>query len=1142
MTASPGTIRLGAAVYQAPDVAVDGGFATIDGVRYVRICNVDQMAPFLMNIATDSDVWLFVGSNGAFTAGRRSPDTALFPYQTVDRILRDPATGGARTVYLVTRRDDTALWEPWQDTASVYRISRNLYKRIDGAAVLFEEINEDLGLRSRVSLSTSDRYGLIRQAELAEISGEPAEIRYLDGFHQVIPPGVGQDMYARLSYLAAAYMRHERLSGVTFAVYSLNAAISDRAEPSESLRVAGAWSVGHPDPVILLSDRQLATFRRGGEVEPEIEVRGEVGAYLVADGIHLAAGGRHAWYTVGNTGLDHAAIHETLALLETPGRAEAALEAALEANREGVRRRVAGADGLQLSADESATANHFSNVLFNIMRGGSFEDGYRIPRGDLAAYLHGQNRTVFERHRAWAERLPEGLTLQDLWRAADERGDPQLTRLIRSYLPLSYSRRHGDPSRPWNRFSIRVRDADGRPVYGYQGNWRDIFQNWDALGPSFPAYLPAFVSVFLNASTADGYNPYRITRSGIDWEIEDPRDPWSQIGYWGDHQIVYLLRLLDGVERHQPGALAASLGERIYAYASVPYRIADFETVLADPRATIEFDRSRHDALVASADDLGADGKLIHDDAGDVRLVTLCEKLLVPLLVKLSNFVPGGGIWLNTQRPEWNDANNALAGWGLSIVTLSALRRYLAFVGDLAAADAEVPISAAVVRLLEAVTGILAGAREPLDDAARYRILVELGRAGEAHRHALYAGDLGDDLPVSMASVRELVAAAAPVIEETLRASRRPDGLWHSYNLLRVVGGRAMVDHLGPMLEGQVAILDSELLSDDEAVTLVRALRSSDLYRADQHSYLLYPDRTLTSYLERNSLDGEPPIADPGLFTRDRSGGWHFQADLSTIADVEHRLQIVEASPDARAAVLELWRSTFAHDEFTGRSGTFFMFEGLGSIYWHMIAKLLLAVQGCHRRAVDPAAAEALADAYDDIRDGLGFRKTPDAYGAFPTDPYSHTPSHRGAQQPGMTGQVKEQVLTRFGELGVEVVGGRLRFRPRLLHREEFLDVASTFKWLDVTGAEAAWDLASASLAFTYCQVPICYRLGDAASIELERADGGIETVAGTELGPEASVAIFERRGIYRRVAVTLSSDTKWAGDEATDLHAERSG
>lgn len=1125
MTTSAAAIRLGDAVYRAPSAAVEGGFATIDGVRYARIANVDEMDPFLVSIVSDSDAWLFVGSNGPFTAGRRSPDDALFPYQTVDKILRHATTSGARTSLLVTRGSTTALWEPWLITSSVYRLTRNLYKRVDGTAILFEEVNHDLGLRFRWSLEACDRFGIVRHAELDELTGEAAGVRYLDGFHQVLPPGVDQDTYARLSYLATAYMRHELLPGGRLAVFSLNAAISDRPEPSEVLRVAAAWSAGHQDPVILLSDRQLAAFRRGETVQAEHEVRGEMGAYLVADRVDLVAGGHHAWYTVADTRLDQAAVYDLGALLAASVDVEPQLRDALAANRDGIRRRLARADGFQHGASEAATANHLANVLYNVMRGGSFEDDARVPVDDLDAYLRQQNREVAEQHRAWLVTLPPDATIRAVREAARTQGDPQLDRLVGAYLPLTFGRRHGDPSRPWNRFSIELRDDAGRPAYGYQGNWRDIFQNWEALGLSFPDYLSQFVAVFLNASTADGYNPYRITRAGIDWEVEDPRDPWSHIGYWGDHQVVYLLRLLEALERHEPGGLAARLDDRTYAYAHVPYRISQLDELLRNPRSTIEFDRALHERLTSDSRSLGADGKLARDADGRVVLVTLLEKLLVPLLVKLTNFVPGGGIWLNTQRPEWNDANNALAGWGLSVVTLSAIRRYALFLESLCGATGEVPVSRAVAELLDRVATILGGIPDRLDDAERYQAMVELGRAGEAHRDAVYAGALGDPVALPLATVRGFAVAARTAVEATLRANRRPDALYHSYNVLRVQDARASVQQLGPMLEGQVAILDSGLLADDEAVELLRALRASPLYRPDQHSYLLYPDRTLTPFLERNTLAAEPPVEDPALFTRDRHGAWHFQADLSTDADVEARLDRLDAGPELRAAVLDLWRTTFAHDEFTGRSGTFFMFEGLGSIYWHMVAKLLLAVQGCHRRASDPASAAALAAHYHDIRDGLGFRRTPQSYGAFPTDAYSHTPSHRGAQQPGMTGQVKEQVLARFGELGVEIADGRLGFRPRLLTRDEFLEVGGPFTWLDATGAWNTVELPSGSLAFTYCQVLVCYVLGDHASIELERADGGRQTVAGSELDPEASRAIFERRGTCRRITVTVPAD-----------------
>ena len=55
------------------------------------------------------------------------------------------------------------------------------------------------------------------------------------------------------------------------------------------------------------------------------------------------------------------------------------------------------------------------------------------------------------------------------------------------------------------------------------------------------------------------------------------------------------------------------------------------------------------------------------------------EKILATVLAKVSNLIPEGGIWMNTQRPEWNDANNALVGNGVSMVTLYYLRRFLSF-------------------------------------------------------------------------------------------------------------------------------------------------------------------------------------------------------------------------------------------------------------------------------------------------------------------------------------------------------------------------------------------------------------------------------------------------------------------------------
>jgi hypothetical protein len=1106
-------------------------FVTLAGQRYACIRDVDRLEPFFMSIVSDSDAWLFIGSNSPFTAGRVDPDGAMFPYETVDKLLAHPDGAGSFTTFRVSRGGSApTLWEPWKTATHAPSITRNLYKHVLGTNVLFEEVNEDLELRFTWSLSTCAEFGLVRHAVLENIGSGSVRVEYLDGFRMLLPAGVDEATYTSTSYLAVGYMRHEVLPDVPLAIYTMNAALADKPLPYESLRATCAWSVGHSHPRVYLSDRHVEAFAAGDEMPFEAEIRGEYGSYLAADTVELAEGVSREWFTVADTSLDHAALVKLRDRLAQPDVLEGELRAAIAADRDGLRKLIAAADGLQETADEAATVHHFGSVLFNCMRGGTFRDSYSFPRRDLETFIKAQNAALHARVAGWLASLPETMSLETLRAAVDASGDPQLTRVCGAYLPLMYSRRHGDPSRPWNRFSIHLRGENGEPIYGYQGNWRDIFQNWETLAQTFPDFLDQMVAVFLNSSTADGYNAYRISRQGgVDWEVPDPNDPWGHTGYWGDHQIIYLLRLLEIEERQHPGELSSWLNRREYSYANVPYRIAGFDAILAEPHSTITFDRALHGRLKAAEAEIGADGKLIADAKGDVLLVSLAEKLLVPLLVKLTNFVPDGGTWLNTQRPEWNDANNAIVGWGLSMVTVAHARRYLRFVQDVFTGSEMVELSEPVAALLQKLTAIYGAAPATFDDASRYEFLVAAGRAGEEHRNAVYADGLRTRRSVPMAELREFVGNALVVLERTIKANRRSDGLYHGYNLLHVEGKQAHVNHLYEMLEGQAAVLGSGMLTPDEELAVLRALRVGALYRADQHSYLLYPDVDIPSFLKRNTITTQPPIDDPRIFSRDSHGEWHFQADLQNAIDLAGRLDSMKVEGPAREATLDLWEKLFRHREFTGRSRTFFMFEGLGSIYWHMVSKLLLAVQECYEAAIDPeagdvdtTAAAALAEAYDDVRDGLGFRKSAEVQGAFPCDPYSHTPRHRGAQQPGMTGAVKEEVLARWGELGVQVRAGKLRFAPRLLHRSEFEAAPYKFNYVDVDGQDQTWDLPAGSLAFTYCGTPVSYELSERASVLVDRPSRPSELITDAELPLTASESVFARDGSIVRLIVRI--------------------
>jgi len=208
-----------------------------------------------------------------------------------------------------------------------------------------------------------------------------------------------------------------------------------------------------------------------------------------------------------------------------------------------------------------------------------------------------------------------------------------------------------------------------------------------------------------------------------------------------------------------------------------------------------------------------------------------------------------------------------------------------------------------------------------------------------------------------------------------------------------------------------------------------------------------------------------------------------------------------------------------------------FGFEGLGCIYWHMVSKLLLAVQENFFAALDGNAEVAvcrrLGALYYRVRAGIGFNKTPAEYGAFPTDPYSHTPGHGGAQQPGMTGQVKEEVLSRFGELGLRVAGGAIRFEPRLLRRCEFPSTSRRFRFLDVDGEWQELMVPALGLAFTWCQVPIVYRLRDQgpAALAVTLQDGSTQVLPQMTLPAELSSELFRRSGRIRQISLDLTQE-----------------
>jgi hypothetical protein len=1124
------------------EAGVDGRLVERNGETFYRIEHAEALPPFLTTVVSDSDHWLFVGSNGALTAGRQSSKYALFPYTTEDKLLDGVDVSGPHTALIVEQGGARRLWQPFSDlSAFVYDVTRSIEKSVLGNKLGFEERNADLGVRYGYEWKTSARHGFVRECTLENTGSAKLVVRVLDGVQNLLAADIDEAMQLGFSSLLDAYKKNELIAGTRLGLYTLTAQVIDRAEPRESLHAAAVWSDGLPNAKILLSSEQNRHFQQDNEVDAQSEVRGKRGSYLLESSVELAPGERVSWLFVLDVAKSQAQVSDLVARLAKPAELVAEVLDDVERGTQNLRRILAATDGFQVTADRLSSAHHLANVLFNDLRGGVYAQGYAIPGKDFARFVERWNRPTFAKFEKLLCELPESLSRSELSALVEPLADADLTRLAYEYLPLTFSRRHGDPSRPWNRFEIRVRDQQGNSLLGFQGNWRDIFQNWEALSVPYPDFVESIIVKFVNASTADGYNPYRITHEGIDWEVPEPDHPWAAIGYWGDHQVIYLTKLIELSRSHHPERLRALLERELFTYANVPYRIRPYAEIVKNVRDTIVFDYDEQQRIDARVSELGSDGKLLGDAQG-LKRVSLLEKLWVTALGKLGNLVPGGGLWLNTGRPEWNDANNALVGYGLSMVTTYYLERYLAVLVELLAPlqARELPFSADVATWLERTATALEKHRglldEPsIDERSRRQIMDELGGAASDFRAKLYAHGLPGKLVVNGARLLELANLARRWVAHTIASNKRQDGLYHAYNLLAFTADGARIEHLYEMLEGQVAALSTRAGTPEETLGVLEALAHSRMYRADQESYTLYPDRRLPRFLEKNSVS-EAALKKSPLLTkllalgeervifRDRQGVVRFHESFASAGKLEQALRRLNTDPSEIPAALEAYEATFDHHSFTGRSGTMFAYEGLGSIYWHMVAKLLLAASERTFAAAEQGAprdvVNRLSERYYKIRRGLGgFNKTPAAYGAFPLDPYSHTPTGSGARQPGMTGQVKEEVLTRFAELGVTVHGGKLSFRPLLLRRAEFLREPAELSTFDLSGAPLTVALDEDTLGFTYCQVPIVLHLSDKLRITLSK-QGGSEQISGDTLSAEASAALFARTGEIKRIDV----------------------
>jgi hypothetical protein len=121
-----------------------------------------------------------------------------------------------------------------------------------------------------------------------------------------------------------------------------------------------------------------------------------------------------------------------------------------------------------------------------------------------------------------------------------------------------------------------------------------------------------------------------------------------------------------------------------------------------------------------------------------------------------------------------------------------------------------------------------------------------------------------------------------------------------------------------------------------------------------------------------------------------------------------------------------------------------------------------------------------------------------------------------------MTGQVKEDVLSRIGELGVFVSAGKIIFNPKLLRTSEFLKTPKNFKYTAISKEDKTIELTEGSLGFTYCQVPVVYKNSSVQGVKVFYTDRSVKEIKDLILDESISKLIFERTGTVAEIEVSL--------------------
>lgn len=530
--------------------------------------------------------------------------------------------------------------------------------------------------------------------------------------------------------------------------------------------------------------------------------------------------------------------------------------------------------------------------------------------------------TWFDAKRQEAARLAKNLCAPIRTRTADPVFDAYcsqsyLDNLLRGGSPMFfrdgektapfylYSRKHGDPEREYNYFSL------GKEYYAQgNGNYRDVNQNRRCDVLFSPELGAENIHTFFDLIQIDGYNPLVVTPSTYqleqeqrerflgqypqaakllsgsftpgavamaaeDWGMsrEDAQAFTARVicaadsepnasfgeGYWCDHW-TYNLDLIESFLAVYPEKKAQLLFEdRRYRWYETRVKVNS----RARRYCITENGLRQYHALDEQAKKTSH--KWMKTADGGEACSTLMEKLILLCAIKTATLDAAGmGVEMEGGRPGWYDALNGMPGLlGSSMAESCELARLLRFTAEaLEAHGGETEVYDEIAGLLEAADRIL---RTETDAFARWD---EMNRVKEEYRDRTLWGYQGSRQRLSCAAVASALRnMEKTVLEGIHKAEDMNGGLIPTYFTFTAERWEDTPD--GPMptlltptalplfLEGPVRQFKLAL-SDEKKHALAKKVAESGLYDKKLHMYKVNESLSGVSYEAGRALAFTP--------------------------------------------------------------------------------------------------------------------------------------------------------------------------------------------------------------------------------------------------------------------------------------------